>query len=53
MMRVRAPATAGPRHLTCGCAAHLSRRAVMAGAAAFGAAAALPLGARGETARSI
>jgi len=54
MMRVRAAAAAGPGHpAACGCAAQLSRRRFMAGAAALGAAAALPGGAGGETARLI
>src|SRR5262250_2019141 len=54
MMRVRAPAAVVPRHsAACGCAAHLSRRRFMAGAAALGAAAALPGAARAETARLI
>jgi len=45
---------AGSGHCApCGCGTHLSRRRFMAGAAAFGAAAALPGGARGEAARVI
>jgi predicted TIM-barrel fold metal-dependent hydrolase len=47
---------AGPgtgHHDACGCSVHLSRRRFMAGAAALGAAAALPRGARGEGARLI
>jgi predicted TIM-barrel fold metal-dependent hydrolase len=48
------PAVAGARHHpACGCAAHLSRRRFMTGAAALGAAAALPHSARGEAARLI
>jgi len=52
--RIQAPAGLGTRHREgCGCAAHLSRRRFVAGAAALGAAAALPGGARGEGARLI
>src|ERR1043166_4895195 len=47
-------AAAEPCHqLKCGCAEHLSRRRFMAGAAALGAAAALPGSARGEAAHLI
>jgi 6-methylsalicylate decarboxylase len=52
MMRAHTPADPH-HHPAYRCAAHLSRRAFMAGAAAFGAAAALPVGARGEAARLI
>lgn len=50
----RVPAAAGPRlPAPCGCAAHLSRRRFMLGAAALGTATALPGRARGETAHLI
>src|SRR5215471_3661036 len=53
-MPARTSALSGARHHpACGCAAHLSRRRFMAGAAALGAAAALPHSARGEVARLI
>lgn len=54
MLPARTPAVSGARHrLPCGCAAPLSRRRFMAGAAALGAAAALPGAARGEAAHLI
>jgi predicted TIM-barrel fold metal-dependent hydrolase len=54
MTLVRARAlSAIPHGSPCGCAAHLSRRRFLAGAAALGTAAALPSGARGESARLI
>jgi len=54
MMLARTPALPGARHHpACGCAAHLSRRRFMAGAAALGAEAALPHAARAEAARLI
>src|SRR5262249_61938079 len=53
MMLARPAALPARHHPACGCAAHLSRRRFMAGAAAFGAAAVLPHAAHGEAARLI
>jgi len=50
----RNPAAPHARHHpACGCGAHLTRRRFMAGAAAFGAAAAAPADARAEALRLI
>jgi predicted TIM-barrel fold metal-dependent hydrolase len=52
LARAQAP-SAIPHGSPCGCAAHLSRRRFLAGAAALGTAAALPSGARAEAPRLI